>query len=99
QRLEIVYSDAFSEEKGLAMRALGAVLTIVPSGAGGITESLMKAMIHVAGDLSRRPGHWWCDQLHNEDAVRGYHSLGDELLAQTGGNLEAPGERGGAAHP
>ncbi len=88
-RLEIVFSDAFSEEKGRMMQALGAHLTIVPSDAGRITEALIKEMIRVAGEISRRPGHWWSDQLNNHDAITGYHALGEETWRQTGGRVEA----------
>jgi len=41
-RLQIVFSDAFSAEKALMMRALGAEITIVPSENKGITEKLIK---------------------------------------------------------
>ena len=39
-------------------------------------------MIRVAGEIRERPGHWWCDQLRNHDAVRGYLPLGDEIWEQ-----------------
>ena len=53
-RTEIVFSDAFSAEKGLTMRALGAHLTIVPSGGQGISEALIKRMIETAREISAR---------------------------------------------
>ena len=86
--LEIVFSDAFSEEKALMMRALGAKLTIVPSDQKRITEALIREMIAVSGEISRRPGHWWSDQLNNHDAITGYHDLGEELWTQTGGTVD-----------
>src|SRR5215471_16257410 len=58
-----VFSDAFSEEKRFTMRAFGAEITDVPSDGKKITEQLIKAMIRTAGEISRQPGHWWCDQL------------------------------------
>src|SRR5262249_24242096 len=73
----------------LTMRALGANLTIVPSDGKRITEALIKEMIRVSGEISWRPGHWWCDQLNNHDATAGYHGLGEELWSQTGGSIDA----------
>ena len=87
--LEIVFSDAFSDEKALTMRAFGANLTIVPSDQKRITERLIKAMIETARQISSRPGAFWTDQLNNHHAITGYHALGDELWTQTGGQLDA----------
>jgi cysteine synthase A len=70
--IEIVFSDAFSDEKRRTMQAYGAHITDVPSDGGKINEALIKEMIRVAGGITERPGHWWCDQLRNHDAVRGY---------------------------
>lgn len=87
--LEIVFSDAFSDEKRRTMEAFGARITDVKSDNKKITEALIKEMIRTAGDISRRPGHWWCDQLNNHDAVRGYRPLGEEIWSQTGGEVTA----------
>ena len=87
--LEIVFSDAFSDEKALTMRAFGANLTIVPSDNKKITEALIKEMIETARQISSRPGIFWTDQLNNHDAISGYHALGEELWTQTGGQLDA----------
>lgn len=88
-RLKIVFSDAFSEEKGQMMRALGAEIVIVPSDQKRITQDLIKDMIETARVLSHEPGHWWSDQLRNEDAVAGYYPLGEEIWQQTGGEIDA----------
>lgn len=85
--LHVVFSDAFSREKRQTMQALGATITDVPSDHGAITEDLIKRMIATAGDISSAPGCWWADQLNNEDAVRGYVPLGDELWDQVGGSM------------
>lgn len=87
--LEIVFSDAFSAEKRRTMLAFGARVTDVPSENKQITERLVKAMISTAAEVSRRPGHWYCDQLNNHDAIEGYLPLGDELWQQTGGAVDA----------
>jgi cysteine synthase A len=87
--IEIVFSDAFSDEKRRTMRAFGARITDVPSESGQINESLVKAMIRTADEISRRPGHWYCDQLNNRDASEGYVQLGEEIWSQTAGHLDA----------
>jgi len=46
-------------------------------------------MIRTAGEMSRRPGHWYCDQLRNHDAMAGYLPLGEEIWAQTSGQVTA----------
>jgi cysteine synthase len=87
--IEIVFSDAFSEEKGRTMRAFGANITEVKSDNKKINETLIKEMIRTAGEISRRPGHWHCDQLRNHDAMAGYVPLGEEIWSQTGGEVGA----------
>ena len=84
-----VFSDAFAEEKRYTMRAYGAEITDVPSDHGQITKQLVQRVIATAGELSRRPGHWWADQLNNPDGETGYHALGEELWTQTGGRVDA----------
>src|SRR6476660_5519837 len=69
--LEIVFSDAFSDEKRRTMQAFGARITDVKSDQGKINEALIKEMIRTADAISRRPGHWYSDQLRNHDAIRG----------------------------
>jgi cysteine synthase A len=88
-RAHFVFSDAFSDEKRHTMRAFGAEITDVPSDNKKITEQLIKTMIRTADELSRRPGHWWCDQLTNRDGEAGYHPLGKELWEQAGGSVDA----------
>ncbi|HYL55662.1 MAG TPA: cysteine synthase family protein [Gemmatimonadales bacterium] len=97
-RAHFVYSDAFSEEKRYTMRAYGAELTDVSSGGKGITERLIKGMISKADEISRRPGHWYCDQLNNRDGEAGYHTLGDELWEQADGHVDAFVQAVGTAH-
>lgn len=88
-RLRIVTSDAFSREKRDHMAALGAELTIVPSEGGLSTRALFLEMIERAREFSREPGTFWTDQLKNADSPGGYHGLGEEILAQTGGRVDA----------
>ena len=87
--IEIVFSDAFSDEKRRTMQAFGARITDVASDGGRITESLIRQMIETSRVISERPDHWWSDQLNNEDASAGYHALGDEIWVQTQGRVDA----------
>lgn len=87
--IEIVFSDAFSMEKRRTMQAFGAHVTDVPSEGGRINAALIKAMIQTADEISRRPGHWYCDQLNNADASDGYLPLGEEIWEQTAGHIDA----------
>ena len=88
-RFHAVFSDAFSEEKRVTMRAFGALITDVPSGNGKITEKLIKEMIATSRRISQQPGHWWADQLNNQDAVTGYYPMGEEIWSQTDGHVDA----------
>ncbi|UCF96600.1 MAG: cysteine synthase family protein [Spirochaetaceae bacterium] len=94
----IVFSDAFSTEKELMMKALGAEITIVPSFGRGITEKLIKEMIEKARIISLRPKHWWSDQLNNRDAIKGYYPLGEEVWKQSDGRVNAFVHAVGTAH-
>ncbi len=84
-----VFSDAFSDEKRRTMEAFGATVEDVPSDQGRITEQLIKSMIARAAAVSEQPGHWWCDQLNNHDAIAGYYSLGEEIWEQSGQRVDA----------
>ncbi len=97
-RLHIVFSDAFSVEKRRTMTAFGATVEEVPSDGGQITEALIKQMIARAGEVSAQPGHWWVDQLNNHDAITGYLALGEEIWAQTQGEVEVFVHAVGTAH-
>ncbi len=81
-RARIVFSDAFSQDKGQMMAALGAEVSLVKSGGGGITEQVVRQMIAEARALGAQPGHWWCDQLNNRDAIAGYVPMGEEIREQ-----------------
>jgi cysteine synthase A len=93
-----VFSDAFSDEKRLTMKAFGAKVTDVPSQNRMITEKLIREMIETSRTLSQQPGHWWSDQLSNQDAVAGYYGLGEEIWNQTDGTVSAFVHSIGSAH-
>jgi cysteine synthase A len=88
-RLQIVTSDAFSEQKRDHMAALGSELTLVPSAGGFTTKELILEMIEMARKLSRQPRTYWIDQLNNQDSIAGYYPLGEEIWSQTKGDVEA----------
>ena len=87
-RIRIVTSTAFSEEKLTQMAAFGAELTLIPSEGGLITRKLIGDMIEAAREISRQPGTYWTDQLNNADSIAGYHPMGEEIWAQTGGKVD-----------
>jgi cysteine synthase A len=88
-RLRIVTSDAFAQEKLDQMAAYGAELTLVPSEGGKTTKKLILDMIEVARGLAAEPGTFWTNQLENADSIAGYHALGEEIWAQSGGRVDA----------
>ncbi|MEV6562867.1 cysteine synthase family protein [Nocardia sp. NPDC051756] len=87
-RLRIVSSDAFSADKLTQMTALGAELTLIPSANGQITKQLILDMIDTAAEFGRRPNTYWTDQLTNTAGITGYHAMGEEIWAQTGGRVD-----------
>ena len=97
-KAHFVFSNAFSADKRNTMRAYGAEITDVEAQGGQITQALIKALIAKADEISRRPNHWYCDQLNNKDGEAGYHSLGEELWQQSGGRVDAFVQAVGTAH-
>jgi cysteine synthase len=87
--LDIVSSDAFAAEKLAHMRALGAEVHVIASDRGRMTEKLTRDMIEAARVLRADNGGFWTDQLNNTDQLRAYHTMADEIWAQTGGELDA----------
>jgi cysteine synthase A len=84
-----VFSDAFSNEKRLTMKAFGGKITDVQSDNKKINEALIKGMIETARKLSEQENYWWADQLNNHDGETGYYPLGDEMWNQTDGKIDA----------
>lgn len=88
-RLRVVSSDAFAAAKLRTMEALGAELTIVPSDRGRITPELMSRMVATAQEHAAEAGSYLTDQFHNRDSLVGYARLGEELLEQVDGPIDA----------
>ena len=87
-RFVVLSSDAFSREKLLTMEALGAELRLVPSDGGKVTPALFERFKEQIALLANEPNTFWTDQFRNDDAVRGYMAIGQELLQQTGGRVD-----------
>lgn len=88
-KFHAVFSDAFSNEKRVTMKAFGGQVSDVLSDNKKITGALIKEMIETSRKLSEQENHWWADQLNNHDAETGYYPLGDEIWNQTDGKVDA----------
>lgn len=73
----------------MTMVAFGAELVLVPSVDGRITPDLVPRMIDKARELAAAGNTYWTDQLQNRDTLKGYEGIGQELLAQVDGPLDA----------
>lgn len=88
-KVKLVTSDVYSEEKRNTMRALGAELTIVPCDQGKISGALVKKVMAEAEELSRAPNTYYTNQMGNRHALKGYNKMGEEILMQLGGKVDA----------
>lgn len=86
--LDIVTSDAFSQEKLDHMRALGARLHIVFSEDGRMTGKLTRDMIEAARIVAAKTGAFSTDQLKNRDQLAAYHKMADEIWTQMEGRID-----------
>jgi cysteine synthase A len=86
--LRIVSSDAFALEKIRTMRAFGADVELIPS-PQGITPTLIPSMQARAAEIAAETGAYQTDQFNNADMVEGYRALGEELLEQLDGRIDA----------
>jgi cysteine synthase len=84
----IVSSDAFAEEKLATMRAFGADLEVLPS-PEGITPDLIPRMQARAREIAEETGGFQTDQFNNTDMVAGYRRMGEEILEQLDGRVDA----------
>jgi cysteine synthase A len=87
--LDIVTSDAFSQEKLDHMRILGARLHLIRSDSGRMTEKLTRDMIEAARLIRESTGSFWTDQMKNRDQLAAYHRMAEEIWAQTGGQIDS----------
>jgi cysteine synthase A len=82
----------------MMMQAFGARITDVLSEQKQVTQALIREMIATADAISREQGHWWADQLNNQDAVLGYDGMGEEIWSQSEGRIDAFVHAVGTAH-
>ena len=88
-RLKIVSSDAFAEEKIRTMRALGAEVEIIPSAGGKTTPDLIPRMKDRAATIARAEGAYFTNQIYNPDIIKGYEQMGQEIVEQITGPVDA----------
>ena len=88
-KMKIVSSDAFSQEKIRTMKAFGADVIIVPSKEHMITPDLIRRMIEKARQLAVEPNTYWTNQFYNLHQLKGHNRLGEEILSQTNGLVDA----------
>jgi cysteine synthase A len=86
--LRIVTSDAFALEKRRTMEAFGAIVEIVESPAG-ITPELIPRMRARASEVAAEFGGFQTDQFRNTDMIDGYRRLGEEIIEQLPGSVDA----------
>ncbi len=86
---KLVSSDAFSEEKIRTMKAFGADVIIVSSKDYKVTPDLVPRMIDKAKQLASRPKTYWTNQLYNLHQLKGHNRMGEEILAQADGSIDA----------
>jgi cysteine synthase A len=87
-KTRFVSSDAFADEKILAMRAFGAEVEIIPSANRQINARLIDAMIERARELSREPNTFWTDQVNNVDNRNAYRQMAKEILDVLGTGVD-----------
>ncbi len=83
----VVSSDAFAKEKLDTMRAFGAELDVVPSDGGRVTPDLFVRMRERTQALAAQPNTFWTNQFNNDDALKGYEGIGNELVEQLGDSM------------
>ena len=88
-RFRLITADVFGNEKIALMRALGADLEVIKSENGKITRELISKMIQRAEEISVEPNTFFTDQLNNSDVIEGFVPLGEEILQQLDGKVDA----------
>ena len=86
--LRIVSSTAFAAEKLATMEAFGARLELVDS-PEGITPTLIPQMRARAAEIVAEVQGFATDQFNNRDALDGYRQIGEEILRQAVGPIDA----------
>lgn len=87
-KAHFVSSNGFAEEKLQTMRAFGAEVEIIHVKDGVLTAGIIDQMIARTEELIDEPGVFWPNQIHNMDNKLGYHSMGKEIVAELGSNID-----------
>jgi cysteine synthase A len=88
-RFRLITADVFGKEKISLMNSLGADLEVIKSRDGKITKELINKMINRAKEISKEPNTFFTNQLDNEDVIKGFVPLGEEILDQINGGIDA----------
>jgi len=88
-RCRIVCNDAVAAEKRRSMELFGAELEVLKSDGGKLTPDLVPRMMARAREIAAEGPSYATDQMRNPDMVAGYESLGEELLKQVRGPIDA----------
>src|SRR5437773_6171737 len=88
-RCRIVCNDAVALEKRRSMEVFGAELEVLKSEGGKLTPDLVPRMMARVREIAAEGPCYATDQMRNPDMVAGYEPLGEELLRQMGGSLQA----------
>ena len=85
----VVSSDAFAKEKLDTMQAFGAKLEVIHSPSGKINSNLINQMVDRAKELATKDDYFFSDQLNNTDIIKGFEKMGQEILKQIDGSIDA----------
>jgi cysteine synthase A len=88
-KCHVVSSDAFAQEKLATIAAFGANVEVVPSHGKGISADLMARMRAIVLDMNESEDVFWTRQFENADSLDGYAKIGEELLKQLDGQIDA----------
>lgn len=88
-RCRIVCNDAVAPEKRRSMEVFGAELEVLKSEGGKLTPDLVPRMMARAQEIAAEGPSYATDQMRNPDMVAGYEPLGEELLKQVRGPIDA----------
>ena len=81
----LLTADCFATEKIHTMRAFGADVEVLETPDGRVHPGLIDDWQARLDEVVAETGAFWTDQLHNADALDGYATLGEELLADAPG--------------
>lgn len=88
-KCHVVSSDAFAQEKLATIAAFGAKVEVVPSNGKGINTDLVASMRDIVLEMNESEDVYWTRQFENIDSLDGYAKIGEELLQQLGGQIDA----------